>query len=106
MYLCDSSEYDDNKGLLRLHSTYRHDLKCYTSDEGRCQKTAASFLKGLLEFEGALAPILAIMVRNDGVSNRMLDDSSAAQEILESLSDKLTKLMHYNGESMLDFFIE
>lgn len=23
-------------GLLRLHSTYRHDLKCYTSDEGRC----------------------------------------------------------------------
>ena len=35
-------------GLLRLHSTYRHDLKCYTSDEGRCQKTAAAFLKGLL----------------------------------------------------------
>lgn len=23
-------------GLLRLHSTYRHDLKCYSSDEGRC----------------------------------------------------------------------
>jgi inositol-hexakisphosphate/diphosphoinositol-pentakisphosphate 1-kinase len=22
--------------LLRLHSTYRHDLKCYSSDEGRC----------------------------------------------------------------------
>jgi len=35
-------------GLLRLHSTYRHDLKCYTSDEGRCQKTSAAFLKGLL----------------------------------------------------------
>jgi inositol hexakisphosphate/diphosphoinositol-pentakisphosphate kinase len=35
-------------GLLRLHSTYRHDLKCYTSDEGRCQKTTAAFLKGLL----------------------------------------------------------
>ena len=54
-------------GLLRLHSTYRHDLKCYTSDEGRCQKTAAAFLKGLLFLEGALAPILAIMVRNDEI---------------------------------------
>ena len=27
---------DNDKGLLRLHSTYRHDLKCFTSDEGRC----------------------------------------------------------------------
>jgi len=50
---------------LRLHSTYRHDLKCYTSDEGRCQKTAAAFLKGLLQLDGALAPILVIMVRKD-----------------------------------------
>ena len=24
-------------GLLRLHSTYRHDLKIYASDEGRVQ---------------------------------------------------------------------
>jgi inositol hexakisphosphate/diphosphoinositol-pentakisphosphate kinase len=24
-------------GLLRLHSTFRHDLKLYTSDEGRVQ---------------------------------------------------------------------
>lgn len=52
-------------GLLRLHSTYRHDLKCYASDEGRCQKTAAAFLKGLLSLEGALAPILVIMIRKD-----------------------------------------
>ena len=58
---------DKSGGLLRLHSTYRHDLKCYTSDEGRCQKTAAAFLKGLLFLEGALAPVLAIMVRNDEV---------------------------------------
>lgn len=27
---------DSDGGLLRLHSTYRHDLKCYSSDEGRC----------------------------------------------------------------------
>jgi len=32
-------------GFLRLHSTYRHDLKVYASDEGRVQMTAAAFVK-------------------------------------------------------------
>ena len=32
-------------GFLRLHSTYRHDLKVYASDEGRVQMTAAAFTK-------------------------------------------------------------
>ena len=32
-------------GLLRLHSTYRHDLKIYSSDEGRVKMTAAAFAK-------------------------------------------------------------
>lgn len=32
-------------GLLRLHSTYRHDLKIYSSDEGRVQMSAAAFTK-------------------------------------------------------------
>ena len=27
----------EGPGLLRLHSTYRHDLKIYSSDEGRVQ---------------------------------------------------------------------
>jgi len=35
MYIEDKAGGRDG-GLLRLHSTYRHDLKCYTSDEGRC----------------------------------------------------------------------
>ncbi len=35
-------------GLLRLHSTYRHDLKIYASDEGRVQMTAAAFAKVFL----------------------------------------------------------
>lgn len=48
MYVEDKDEPNYRGGLLRLHSTYRHDLKVFTSDEGRCQKTAASFLKGLL----------------------------------------------------------
>ena len=56
------NEYDDDDvageyagtqglGLLRLHSTYRHDLKIYASDEGRVQMTAAAFAKGLLALE-------------------------------------------------------
>ena len=36
-------------GLLRLHSTYRHDLKIYASDEGRVQMTAAAFAKKRFE---------------------------------------------------------
>lgn len=32
-------------GFLRLHNTYRHDLKVYASDEGRVQMTAAAFVK-------------------------------------------------------------
>ena len=32
----------DDKGLLRLHSTYRHDLKLYSSDEGRVSTRGGS----------------------------------------------------------------
>jgi inositol hexakisphosphate/diphosphoinositol-pentakisphosphate kinase len=48
----------EGTGLLRLHSTYRHDLKIYSSDEGRVQMSAAAFAKGLLDLEGQLTPIL------------------------------------------------
>jgi inositol-hexakisphosphate/diphosphoinositol-pentakisphosphate 1-kinase len=34
-------------GILRLHSTFRHDLKIKASDEGRVMKTAAAFTKVL-----------------------------------------------------------
>ena len=81
-------------GLLRLHSTYRHDLKCYTSDEGRCQKTAAAFLKGLLSLEGALAPILVIMVRKDEATQKMLNDSSEAEKDMDEIKKKLSILMN------------
>lgn len=53
-------------GLLRLHSTYRHDLKIYSSDEGRVQASAAAFTKGLLDLEGtSLTPILVSLVNKD-----------------------------------------
>jgi inositol-hexakisphosphate/diphosphoinositol-pentakisphosphate 1-kinase len=48
-----------------LHSTFRHDLKIKTSDEGRVMKTAAAFAKGLLELEGDLPPILVSLVHKD-----------------------------------------
>ncbi|MEW5317234.1 MAG: hypothetical protein WDW38_008551 [Sanguina aurantia] len=53
-------------GLLRLHSTYRHDLKIYSSDEGRVQTSAAAFTKGLLDLEGnSVTPILVSLVKKD-----------------------------------------
>ena len=39
------SHGSEDMGLLRLHSTYRHDLKIYSSDEGRVQMTAAAFAR-------------------------------------------------------------
>ena len=53
-------------GLLRLHSTFRHDLKIYSSEEGRVQMSAAAFAKALLDLEGtSLAPILVSLVEKD-----------------------------------------
>jgi inositol hexakisphosphate/diphosphoinositol-pentakisphosphate kinase len=64
---------DDNGGVLRLHATYRHDLKIKASDEGRVMKTAAAFAKGLLELEGQLTPILASLVTIEEKNRLMLD---------------------------------
>ncbi|XP_047671553.1 inositol hexakisphosphate and diphosphoinositol-pentakisphosphate kinase 2 isoform X4 [Tachysurus fulvidraco] len=70
-------------GLLRLHSTYRHDLKIYASDEGRVQMTAAAFAKGLLALEGELTPILVQMVKSanmNGLLDNDLDSLSSCQQ--------------------------
>ena len=69
--------YPANKGggILRLHSTFRHDLKIKTSDEGRVMKTAAAFAKGMLELEGDLPPILVSLVHKEKDSQHMLDPS-------------------------------
>ena len=53
MYPGGEGEYASlpGSGFLRLHSTYRHDLKVYASDEGRVQMTAAAFTKvGVVNF--------------------------------------------------------
>lgn len=84
-------------GLLRLHSTFRHDLKIYASDEGRVQMTAAAFAKGLLALEGELTPILVQMVKSAN-TNGLLDndcDSSKYQTLAKS---RLHELMQTDRE--------
>ena len=70
-------------GILRLHSTFRHDLKIKTSDEGRVMKTAAAFAKGLLELEGDLPPILVSLVHKEKDSLHMLDPSGNKEVKME-----------------------
>lgn len=82
-----------NGGLLRLHSTFRHDLNFFSSDEGRVQMTAAAFAKGLLGIEGSLPPILATLVRKDADAHMLLDDCSEAKRELEEVKAKLKGLM-------------
>eukprot|EP00050_Salpingoeca_kvevrii_P007410 m.296055 g.296055 ORF g.296055 m.296055 type:complete len:1020 (+) comp13312_c0_seq1:82-3141(+) len=76
-------------GLLRLHNTMRHDLKIYSSDEGRVQMTAAAFAKGLLGLEGDLPPILVSLVRKDEEANHLLDDTTAARKLLDKVKAKV-----------------
>ncbi|KDO29022.1 hypothetical protein SPRG_06077 [Saprolegnia parasitica CBS 223.65] len=86
-------------GLLRLHSTYRHDLKIYTSDEGRVQKTAASFAKGLLELEGDIIPILVSLVLKSKDADSMLDQSgSSAQEMIMAVKERLHDILHRDDD--------
>ncbi|XP_042146437.1 inositol hexakisphosphate and diphosphoinositol-pentakisphosphate kinase isoform X6 [Ixodes scapularis] len=93
MYPGGQGEYAGTQGLglLRLHSTFRHDLKIYASDEGRVQMTAAAFAKGLLALEGELTPILVQMVKSAN-TNGLLDndcDSSKYQNINYRVKQRL-----------------
>lgn len=77
---------------MRLHSTYRHDLKIYSSDEGRCLKTAGAFTKGFLNLDGELTPIIVSMVRKDDVAQELLDMRSHKldlSDIMKILSGSL-----------------
>lgn len=87
---------DEKEGLLRLHSTYRHDLKTYSSDEGRCQKTASSFLRGFLSLEGDLAPILASLVNRTAKAQTMLDcsDEQNHNKLQKAVKEELSKMMN------------
>ncbi|KAM3360919.1 inositol hexakisphosphate and diphosphoinositol-pentakisphosphate kinase VIP2 isoform X1 [Capsicum galapagoense] len=97
----------EGTGLLRLHSTYRHDLKIYSSDEGRVQMSAAAFTKGLLDLEGQLTPILVSLVSKD---SSMLDGlANASIEIKEAkakLNDIITSGSKTSGPSEKPWMVD
>ena len=82
-------------GILRLHSTFRHDLKIKTSDEGRVMKTAAAFAKGMLELEGEIPPILVSLVHKEKESIHMLDPSGnkEVKNELDQCKRRVNKMM-------------
>jgi hypothetical protein len=92
-------------GLLRLHSTYRHDLKIYSSDEGRVQSSAAAFTKGLLDLEGAaLTPILVSLVKKDA---GMLDAfGKGASADISAAKQELYAQMTFDSETNTSTFAE
>ena len=90
---------EKGEGLLRLHNTYRHDLKCYSSEEGRCLKSAAAFLQGLLQLEGNLIQIIYSMVWKDEKINKLLDvDSTSIETNRKEVKFKLNEFCNYNGQ--------
>ena len=88
-------------GILRLHSTFRHDMKIKTSDEGRVMKTAAAFAKGLLELEGEIPPILVSLVHKEKGSMHMLDPSGDKDAKLEL--DECKEKITANLQGDIDF---
>ncbi|KAL3145933.1 hypothetical protein ABBQ38_015296 [Trebouxia sp. C0009 RCD-2024] len=92
-------------GFLRLHSTYRHDLKIYTSDEGRVQTSAAAFTQGLLDLEGtSLTPILVSLVKKDA---GMLDAfGKGASEDIQLAKSELYSQMTWDKDSKSSSFAE
>ncbi|XP_053330472.1 inositol hexakisphosphate and diphosphoinositol-pentakisphosphate kinase 2 isoform X3 [Spea bombifrons] len=80
-------------GLLRLHSTYRHDLKIYASDEGRVQMTAAAFAKGLLALEGELTPILVQMVKSANMNGLLDSDSDSLSSCQHKVKGRLHEIL-------------
>eukprot|EP00397_Hematodinium_sp_SG-2012_P000639 GEMP01000640.1.p1 GENE.GEMP01000640.1~~GEMP01000640.1.p1 ORF type:complete len:1067 (+),score=179.97 GEMP01000640.1:1782-4982(+) len=83
-----SSMYPDVDGLLRLHATYRHDLKIYTTEEAREIATAAAFAKGLLCLRGSLAQIATMCIETkrgllEGTDDRLRLKLRAIRKKLE-----------------------
>ncbi|CAK9014582.1 unnamed protein product [Durusdinium trenchii] len=87
--------FEDPAGLLRLHSSFRHDFKIYSSQEGRCLITAAAFTKGFLELDGDIIPILVSLVHSEGYGQAVLDEPipkkvrTSVKEQIEDMSEQM-----------------
>merc|ERR1719420_2501502 len=82
----------DPTGLLRLHSSFRHDFKIYSSQEGRCQITAAAFTKGFLDLEGDITPILVSLVTRDQYAQALLDEP-IPKKLRDAVKSKIEDLL-------------
>merc|ERR1711971_137237 len=85
-------------GLLRLHSTYRHDLKIYASDEGRVQMTAAAFAKGLLALVGELTPILVQMVKSANTNGLLDNENEGSSKYQNIVKQKLHETLQVDKD--------
>jgi len=83
---------NDPTGLLRLHSSFRHDFKIYSSLEGRCQITAGAFTKGFLDLDGDIIPILVSLVTRDRYSQTLLDEP-VPKVLRDQVKKKIENLM-------------
>lgn len=83
---------DDPTGLLRLHSSFRHDFKIYSSQEGRCQITAAAFTKGFLDLDGDIIPILVSLVTREKYAQSLLDEP-VPKKLRDQVKKKIEELM-------------
>lgn len=90
----------DPTGLLRLHSSFRHDFKIYSSQEGRCQITAAAFTKGFLDLDGDIVPILVSLVTRESYAQGLLDEPIPKKE-RDAVKQKIESLL-LSYESLAD----
>merc|ERR1719313_726366 len=89
---------EDPLGLVRLHSTFRHDFKVYSSLEGRSQATAAAFTKGFLDLEGEITPILVSLVGREEYTQSLLDQPMPKAHRSE-VKTRIDKLLNATPES-------
>lgn len=91
--------YGSDAFFLRIHNTYRHDLKIYSSEEGRVRTTAAAFARGCLDVEGEhLTPIMVSMVHCHRQADYMLDNTSKAMELLLNVKSNLYSTLMEEGD--------
>jgi hypothetical protein len=95
---CRQELYPGGDATLGIHNSYRHDLKIYSSDEGRVQMTAAAFTKTFLDLEGELTPILVSLVSRDREAHSMLDPSgvNVGRELQEQVKSTLREILQTN----------
>jgi inositol hexakisphosphate/diphosphoinositol-pentakisphosphate kinase len=94
-----SSADGADDSLLRLHSSFRHDFKIYSSIEGRCQTTAAAFTKGFLDLEGDLTPILVSLVCYDDFARALLDEPIPKQD-RDKVKARIDEILHSNTNNV------